>query len=79
MKVKDLIGLLGHMDAEAEVHFTYNYGDHWRTKVAPSVDIVFEGLVKRSEYHSTDKLLDEDEMYEEEGDYEGTRRVVVIG
>jgi hypothetical protein len=24
-------------------------------------------------------LMDEDDMYEDEGDYEGTRRVVVIG
>ena len=79
MKVKDLIEQLGYMDAEAEVHFSYNYGDHWRTKVAPTVDQVFEGLVKRSDYHSTDKLMDENDMYEEEGDYEGTRRVVVLG
>jgi len=26
-----------------------------------------------------DRLMDEDEMYEEEGDFEGTRRVVVLG
>jgi hypothetical protein len=80
MKVKDLIEQLGYMDQEAEVHFTYNYGDHWRTKVAPTVDQVFEGLVKRSDYHSMDKLLDEDDMYEEEGDYKkDVRRVVVLG
>jgi hypothetical protein len=26
-----------------------------------------------------DKLMDEDKMYEDEGDFEGTRRVVVLG
>jgi hypothetical protein len=40
---------------------------------------VFEGVVKYSEYHRVDKLLDENDMYEEEGDFEGTRRVVVLG
>jgi len=79
MKVKDLIEQLGYMDQEADVHFSYNYGDHWRTQVAPTVDSVEEGLVKHSAYHSTDKLMDENDMYEEEGDYEGTRRVVVLG
>ena len=79
MKVKDLIEQLGYMDQEADVHFSYNYGDHWRTEVAPTVDSVSEGLVKHSEYHSMDKLMDENEMYEEEGDFEGTRRVVVLG
>ena len=79
MQVKDLIEQLKSMNPDAEVHFTYNYGDHWRTKVAPTVDEVYEGLVKRSDYHRMDKLMDESDMYEDEGDYEGTRRVVVIG
>ena len=79
MNVKELIEQLQSMNPEAEVHFTYNYGDHWRTKVAPTVDEVFEGLVKRSDYHGMDKLMDESKMFEDEGDYENTRRVVVIG
>ena len=79
MNVKELIEQLQVMNPEAEVHFTYNDGDHWRTKVAPTVDEVFEGVVKRSDYHRMDKLLDEDDMYEEEGDYEDTRHVVVLG
>ena len=79
MKVKDLIEQLGYMDQEAEVHFSYNYGDHWRTEVAPTVDSISEGLVKYSDYHRMDKLLDEDDMYEDEGDYKDTRRVVVLG
>jgi len=79
MQVKELIEMLSYLDQNAEVHFSYNYGDHWQTQVAPSVDRVDLALVKYSEYHRMDKLMDEDNMYEDEGDYEGTRRVVVIG
>jgi hypothetical protein len=79
MTVQELINSLQFLDPTAEVHFSYNYGDHWRTHVAPSVDRVGLALVKYSEYHRMDKLLDEDDMYEDEGDYEGTRRVVVLG
>jgi hypothetical protein len=79
MQVYQLIEQLMELDPNAEVHFSYNYGDHWRTEVAPKVGSVLEGVVKYSEYHRMDKLLDEDEMYEEEGDFEGTRRVVVLG
>ena len=79
MLVKDLIQRLQDMSPNAEVHFSYCYGDHWHTEVAPKVGEVSEGLVKYSEYHRMDKLMDEDDMYEDEGDFEGTRRVVVIG
>jgi hypothetical protein len=80
MKVKDLIEQLGYMDAEADVHFAYGYGDHWRTTVAPKVSQVFEGVVERSDYHQMDKLVDDEDCYDEEtGDYkESVRRVVVI-
>ena len=81
MKVKDLIEQLGYMDAEADVHFAYGYGDHWRTTVAPKVSQVFEGVVERSDYHRMDKLVEEyeDQFDEETGDYkESVRRVVVI-
>ena len=79
MQVKDLIDQLQNMNPEAEVHFSYNSGDHWRTKVAPKVNFIEEGIIKYSDYHRTDKLMDENDMYEDEGDYDGTRRVVVIG
>ena len=81
MKVKDLIVQLGYMDQEADVHFSYNYGDHWRTTVAPTVDTVEEGVVKYSDYHSMDKMVDDEEdMYDEDtGDFkESVRRVVVL-
>jgi hypothetical protein len=80
MNVKELIEQLQDMDQDAEVHFAYGYGDHWRTTVAPRVSNVSGGLVQYSEYHRMDKLVeDEDEMYEEDGDMnEKFRRVVVI-
>jgi hypothetical protein len=79
MKVKDLIEQLGYMDAEADVHFAYGYGDHWRTTVAPKVRQVFEGAVQYSDYHRMDKLADEDFEDEEPGNPdENTRRVVII-
>ena len=79
--VKELIEQLGYMDQDAEVHFSYNYGDHWRTQVAPKVGGVEEGVVKYSDYHRMDKIEDdEEEVYDEEtGDFkDGVRRVVVI-
>ena len=79
MQVYQLIEQLEYLDPNAEVHFSYNYGDHWHTQVAPTVDQVSMGVVKYSAYHSMDKLMDENDMYEDEGDFEGTRRVVVIG
>ena len=82
MKVRELIESLGYMNPEAEVHFSYNYGDHWRTEVAPAVNQVAEGIVEFSDYHRMDKLVTDDEdVYDEEtGDYKtDVRRVVVIG
>jgi hypothetical protein len=81
MKVSELIELLQDMNEEAEVHFSYNYGDHWRTHVAPKVRQVFEGAVEFSDYHRMDRLVeDEDDVYDgNTGDYKtDVRRVVVI-
>jgi len=82
MKVRDLIEELGFMDQDAEVHFAYNYGDHWRTEVAPKVDRVDEGKVVYSDYHRMDKIMEDE--YDIEFDDEGnevkdeTRRRVVV-
>jgi len=80
MQVKELIEQLQNMNPEAEVHFAYGYGDHWRTTVAPAASRVSQGLVQYSEYHRMDKMVeDEDDYYEEEGDMnEKFRRVVII-
>ena len=82
MLVSQLIEQLQFMDQNAEVHFSYNYGDHWRTHVAPRVDRVDEGVVEYSAYHSMDKMVEDDEdCYDEEtGEYKDTvRHVVVLG
>jgi hypothetical protein len=60
MKVYELITKLQEMDPDAEVHFSYNYGDHWRTHVAPKVQRVEEGAVVWSDYHSMPKIDDSD-------------------
>jgi hypothetical protein len=80
MQVKELIEQLQDMDPEADVHFAYNYGDHWRTEVAPKVCRVDEGVVEYSEYHRMDKLVtDEEDCYDEEtGDYKADVRKVVV-
>ena len=83
MKVKDLMRDLEDMNPEAEVHFAYNYGDHWRTEVAPAISRVDEGAVVYSEYHRMDKMLEDE--YDTEFDDDGNevkdetlRRVVVL-
>jgi hypothetical protein len=81
MLVKELIESLKYMDQDAEVHFSYCYGDHWRTEVAPKASRVNEGIVAYSEYHRMDKLVqDEEDCYDEDtGDFKDeVRRVVVI-
>jgi hypothetical protein len=79
MLVKDLINQLSYMNPEAEVHYSYNYGDHWRTQVAPTVASVEEGAIEFSHYHSMYKLADQDFEDEEPGNPdENVRRVVVI-
>jgi len=44
MKVSELIELLQFQEPDLEVHFSYGYGDHWRTEVAPAVGSIKEGL-----------------------------------
>jgi hypothetical protein len=83
MLVKELIESLKYMDQDAEVHFAYNYGDHWRTEVAPKVGSVDEGAVVYSEYHRMDKTVDnsDSDFDEETGEEivdETLRRVVVL-
>jgi hypothetical protein len=83
MTVQELMEQLGYMDPTAEVHFAYNYGDHWRTEVAPKISRVSEGIVEFSEYHRMDKLVVVEEDYDEYDEDTGetrtqVRRVVVI-
>ena len=81
MKVSQLIEQLGYMDQDADVHFSYCYGDHWHTEVAPRVSNITEGVVEFSEYHRMDKMVDDEDCYDEDtGDYKtDVRKVVVLG
>ena len=83
MQVKELIEMLQHMNQDADVHFAYNYGDHWRTEVAPKLGRVDEGAVVYSEYHRMDRMLEDtgDCEFDDEGNEvldETLRRVVVL-
>ena len=80
MQVKELIEILSRYDQEADVHFAYGYGDRCRTQVAPAISQVFDGVVEYSDYHQMDKLIDDEDCYDEDtGDYKaGIRKVVVI-
>jgi hypothetical protein len=79
MQVKELIDILSRYDQEADVHFAYGYGDHWRTQVAPAISQVFDGVVEYSDYHQMDKLVDDEDCYDEDtGDYKANIRKVVV-
>ena len=79
MKVSELIELLQGENPDAEVHFQYNYGDHWRTQVAPTVDSVEVGYVVYSGYHQMDKVADMDDVdYDEDGEPEIEGKEVVL-
>jgi hypothetical protein len=79
MLVRDLIELLEGYDADLEVHFAYNYGDHWRTQVAPRVDNVDMGVVEYSDYHRMDKVVEVDYDDEESADEVTGKAVVLLG
>jgi hypothetical protein len=76
MLVSQLIEQLQDMPQDAEVHFTYNYGDHWRTQVAPKARSVYMAPVEYSDYHRMPKLADEDYECEEEDE---SNVAVIIG
>ena len=79
MLVKDLIEALQDMDPTLEVHFSYNYGDHWRTEVAPRVSNVDMGIVAYSEYHRMPKVVEPDYDDEDGADECEGNAVVLIG
>ena len=78
MNVAELIEELTCMPQDAEVHFSYNYGDHWRTQVAPKVTEVSEGAVVHSEYHRMPKVVEFD-YDDEDGDEAEGNSVVILG
>ena len=79
MKVSELIELLQMENPDAEVHFQYNYGDHWRTQVAPKVRDVETGFVAYSDYHRMPKVYEPDYDEDDETDAGEMTEVVLIG
>jgi hypothetical protein len=51
---------------DTPVHFSYTYGDYWRTVVAPAARDAMMMNVEHSDYHGMSKLTDDDG--EEEGE-----------
>jgi hypothetical protein len=78
MKVQDLIEELSNHDPNAEVHFSYNYGDHWRTIVAPAVTSVRQATVAYSDYHQMDALATDTEDDDNGIEPSDTDRLVVV-
>jgi len=78
MKVHELINELSNYDSDLEVHFSYNYGDHWRTIVAPAVTEVEDGKVTYSDYHQMDALVTDNEEDDNIESDDTDRRVVVL-
>jgi hypothetical protein len=66
MKVRELIEELKNVDPDSEVHFSYNYGDHWRTQVAPVIENADEMYVKHSDYHNMPALMDDEDVAEDQ-------------
>ena len=67
MTVEELMNELAKLDKDAEVHFSYNYGDYWGTEVSQTISNVSKGAVKYSEYHSMYKIVDSnDDCFDEE-------------
>jgi hypothetical protein len=60
MTVAQLVQKLKCFPEDSEVHFSYNYGDHWRTQVAPKVKTVQELPVEYSEYHRMPRIADDE-------------------
>ena len=60
MTVDDLISELMLMPSDAQVHFVYNYGDHWATEVAPSIRKVAKVNVVFSRYHGMPRVVEDD-------------------
>lgn len=61
MKVRELIEKLTCEDQELDVHVSYNFGDYWRTQVAPAVLNAEVQSVVWSDYHGMPKHAPDDE------------------
>ncbi len=82
MKVRDLKEAMKHEHDDDEVHFATNYGDYWRTEIAPAITSVTVGRVVYSEYHKMDRIIDDDEYNDPDkfnvSDRSKVRTVVIL-
>jgi len=66
MTARELMDQLSEFDGNEEVYFEYNYGDYWNNHVAESVGGVHTKFIKWSDYHNSNKIVDEDQVDEDE-------------
>lgn len=78
MTVGELIEQLKDFDENMEVCLTYNYGDYWKTDVAPPVCEVDTAEVCYSEYHGMNKIPKEREDGTRYSDEQDVETVVVL-
>jgi hypothetical protein len=64
MTVKELIRQLQSMPEDMSVHMAYQYGDYWRTTVAPEIDSVRSAEVVHSGYHAMDRIATDSDFDE---------------
>ncbi len=76
MTVRELINELEFYPDDMEVEFAYSYGDYWGTTVCKEIKDIDKGFVEYSDYHSMDKLVEEDDEDEEE--HEKKREVLIL-
>lgn len=62
---------------DTPVVFSYNYGDHWRTRVAPQVNEVEIGYVTYSDYHQMPKV-DDGDLEDNEHEAAGHKKVIIL-
>ena len=71
MTKKELIEYLEDYDDNMEVHISYDYGDYWKTMVAPKITDVDLKMIKYSEYHRMNKI-------DIDGEDEDVKEVIII-
>jgi len=76
----ELIESLQGYDDDEEVYFTYNYGDHWHTTVAHSIETVDMGNIQWSLYHRMNMVIDNsnDEENTETSNDPNSKKVILL-
>lgn len=66
--LEDLRNQIGH--GNLQVHYSYNYGDHWKTQVAPEATDVQLGYVVDSSYHQMPKVIEDRDFHQKKEEQE---------